>query len=1325
MVLTFYSYKGGTGRTMALANVGCLLARERAASNPVLMMDWDFEAPGLHSFFETRLSADTSEARERFQAAPGVLDLLVSVRDALNDAQLPRAEASDDDADEYVASLDLSSSILGTGVPNLWLMKAGRFDDDYAARVNSFDWEEFYRRVPWLFLALARRLESEYAYTLIDSRTGLTDTSGICTMLMPERLIVAFTPGRQSLTGLAGLIKRAIRYRRLSNDPRPLAVFPLPSRIENSEADLRKLWRTAPVGNGTLDIGYQPLFEQIFREAYDVESCPLETYFDAVTLQHEPRSAYGERIAVEDELSTDVLSLGASYRRFVDHLVELSNPWDDLQALRQQLQVTQLVEKADAFLQKSEPEPVRAEAVLTEAVDVLNATSSMKDPGVAEAFRRLAAHPTSDDQLRLRVLTRALELDQARIGPDHLKLIAPLRRLAELKRAVRDREGALQSATRASAIAEASFGPNDSKLADLLSLVADIRIDLKDVKGSEKARTRADEIRGGVRDLAAHAQSGTSPISVPRAYLDWLKGECASVELLGLRVKQGQAVRLNNVYVPLTTLAPADDEPRRSKARRELAREQEDPRTLLLSRLGRESLYVSGDPGSGKSTFCRWLAWLVCEGGVPSAEVEAPDEFRESLPSSLAGRLPLLVPLRAWWHCLPEQGAFSGSDLETMLTNWLDRRQSPGLSAELMAAHFKQGTVLLVLDGLDEVPADRRAALLNALADARPRWTDAGNRLFVTSRPYGLSANDLQHVGLSHAPIQPLPSDLQVLLARRWFRILQDNAARADATADDMRRQVQAQGWLAPLMENPLLLTAICIVFGEGRRLPEDKYELYDRVVDTVLYSRIAERPRQQLVRARLSVVAYGMHTGDGLDENRSTPQAEVTDREIDQMLRAYQKGSVWSERHDRSVEEDREELVGYTGLLLPREEHKAAFLHLSFQEFLSAQRLADVRSDRLRDAIVERSRVPEWRNTLSFVLGSVLATSTTPDRAVRLVSGLIERADDEIGTALVAADGCEVFSRRNIRLAPAVEDRLRQRLSAVMRGSARARDRCDAGAALGKIGDPRFRADAWFLPDEPLLGFVEVPAGSFTMGSDKKMDARVYDHELPQHLVTLPAFYIARWPVTVAQFRAFVEAPDNDGFVPGDMDCIRGVPNHPVVYVSWHETRAYSRWLTRKLRQWGETPEPLRKLLNATPGPEWSVTLPSEAEWEKAARGTDGRIYPWGAKPDPNLANYDDTGIGGTSAVGCFPGGASPCGAEELSGNMWEWTRSLWKKYPYAPGTSREDLAAPDEVTRVVRGGAFGGDDRSVRSAIRGNLTPADRYRYIGCRVVVSPFRS
>jgi len=286
--------------------------------------------------------------------------------------------------------------------------------------------------------------------------------------------------------------------------------------------------------------------------------------------------------------------------------------------------------------------------------------------------------------------------------------------------------------------------------------------------------------------------------------------------------------------------------------------------------------------------------------------------------------------------------------------------------------------------------------------------------------------------------------------------------------------------------------------------------------------------------------------------------------------------------------------------------------------------------------------------------------------------------------------------------------------------------------AYVKEEGDPRFRPDAWYLPDDPMLGFIEIPAGAFTMGSDKKRDEEANNDELPPHPVTLPTFFIARFPVTVAQLRAYVA---DGGITPGDPDSLRGVVNHPVVLVSCHEALAYCDWLTLKLGEWAWTPDALARVLRPTrkSNKPWRVTLASEAEWEKAARGTDGRIYPWEGPADPNQANYADTGIGRPSAVGCFPGGASPYGVEELCGNVWEWTRSLWGddwqnptfKYPYEPSNAREDVTAGDGIRRVLRGGSFGDGGGSVRAAGRGRRGPYNRHSLFGFRVVVSPFSS
>jgi formylglycine-generating enzyme required for sulfatase activity len=229
-------------------------------------------------------------------------------------------------------------------------------------------------------------------------------------------------------------------------------------------------------------------------------------------------------------------------------------------------------------------------------------------------------------------------------------------------------------------------------------------------------------------------------------------------------------------------------------------------------------------------------------------------------------------------------------------------------------------------------------------------------------------------------------------------------------------------------------------------------------------------------------------------------------------------------------------------------------------------------------------------------------------------------------------------------------------------------------------------------------------------MGSEDD-DPRGYSDERPAYDCDLPYEYrIGRYPVTVAQFREYVEATGEE---PGDPDSFRGPGNHPVMWVGWSEALAFCRWLERRLREVGRLPEG------------WSVSLPSEAEWEKAARGVDGRQYPWGDEFDPDRANTIEGKIGEVSAVGCFPGGASPWGCEEMSGSVWEWTRSIDRPYPYMREDGREDLEAPSQPLRVVRGGSCFTGTESARCASRVRGEPDDHGDDFGFRVVVLPFSS
>jgi formylglycine-generating enzyme required for sulfatase activity len=238
-------------------------------------------------------------------------------------------------------------------------------------------------------------------------------------------------------------------------------------------------------------------------------------------------------------------------------------------------------------------------------------------------------------------------------------------------------------------------------------------------------------------------------------------------------------------------------------------------------------------------------------------------------------------------------------------------------------------------------------------------------------------------------------------------------------------------------------------------------------------------------------------------------------------------------------------------------------------------------------------------------------------------------------------------------------------------------------------------------------LELVRIPAGEFLMGSDPEIDKDAQKNEQPQHTVSLPDYYIAKTPVTNAQYAAFVQATGHSkpnhwkrGKIP------KGKAEHPIAYISWADAAAFCQWLSRETGQ--------------------TVRLPTEAEWEKAARGTDGRLYPWGNERDKTKLNSYEGGVRDTTPVGRYsPQGDSPYGVADMAGNVWEWCATKYdqsyKSYPYDTAEdewSADYLAEPG--FRVLRGGSWNNNLHDARCA--------DRYRYsnwsdlIGCRVLVSP---
>ena len=425
-------------------------------------------------------------------------------------------------------------------------------------------------------------------------------------------------------------------------------------------------------------------------------------------------------------------------------------------------------------------------------------------------------------------------------------------------------------------------------------------------------------------------------------------------------------------------------------------------------------------------------------------------------------------------------------------------------------------------------------------------------------------------------------------------------------------------------------------------------------------------------------------------------------------------------------------------------------FPHRTFQEYLAGRRMAWGDSAERAEMLLARAAEGDyWSLAADYCAESLFYLATTRDSSLlELLRELCPNDPPETEaqwrTTLWAARMAVLAGRETVQdYAKRKNDKslLPQRLlprlcSILSENHLPVIERAEAGTLLAQLGDPRFDPHRFYLPTPPIpnLGFIEIPAGPFWMGTRKadipKLIERLggqadwYERETECHAVPADPFWMARWPTTLAQFRAFVA---QSGYRPADPDCLRGIDNHPVVNVTWHDALAYCDWLTEQVKTLKVFETFRVSKLSRDHG--WRVRLPSEREWEKAARGGfENREYPWGDDPDPKRANISRTGLRSTSSVGCFPSLDNSYGCEDMSGNVWEWTRSLWGedsseptfKYPYIATDGRENLKAPNDVLRVLRGGSWYFTDYGARVARRDRDLPDLMLDSNGFRVVV-----
>ena len=843
-----------------------------------------------------------------------------------------------------------------------------------------------------------------------------------------------------------------------------------------------------------------------------------------------------------------------------------------------------------------------------------------------------------------------------------------------------------------------------------------------------------------------------------------------------------ETIKLEQVYIDLDTttqVATKGDEKAEGVAFAGAVLRSEGksrPLTALEATVHYPKLALLGDPGSGKSTFVRQLLVRLAlarlgRGELPAGWTTAP--------------LPLLLVLN---QLTPALAALSLDGLSTAAQEdalvatvrqaWLAQLAECGATAWQAALDdaLHSGGVLLIFDGLDEVAEGLRRRVRQTVRAVCRRYPQI-RQVIITCRVRSYVGDAVLSEFSAHT-LAPFSQEQIKRFIVGWYgaqaSLQRYTVGKANAAAADLQRAVVA-GQLHELAANPMLLTTMALIHQREVGLPGERVRLYDLAVG-VLLSRwqlhkggldpttvspaFAALLRDDLkLRRVLEQLAYRAHSQQAAGQG----DLLLTRGELLTLLEKPEYlGDLGLAAHFLDYIDQRAGLlVGHGGADDgTTQPHAYSFPHRTFQEYLAGCQLVQGRN-RVREFRRRAQEADFWYLAAQLGVEELLYNrgndiETVLDLAYELCPQQTPRQPHGWRALLWSGHCARVVGKAAIErdtddpdIGPAFLTRLRRGLLGIMRHSPLTpAERADAGRMLGVLGDPRVE-----VLDPLQIEWCEVGAGPFLMGDDEGED-----NAKPQHLVEIGYPYkISRYPITNAQYQHFVDAGGyanaaywkeaiaherwNDGKVkrryvkenrlvdewanvPADYGEPLTLPNHPVVGVSWYEALAFARWLTVQLHTAVSLPA------------DWVITLPSEAEWEKAARGSStssgtARRYPWGDTLTPNHANLQASGIGHSSAVGSFPLGSSSFGVEELFGNVWEWTRSLWGKnlnldfpYPYIADDGREDLMASNGTARILRGDSSYSDG-AAGCARRGWVDPHYGFDGRGFRIVASPSTS
>lgn len=823
----------------------------------------------------------------------------------------------------------------------------------------------------------------------------------------------------------------------------------------------------------------------------------------------------------------------------------------------------------------------------------------------------------------------------------------------------------------------------------------------------------------------ASGRSEMDPATVAIAldrYLDWVEKRYGRLELRGIERREEElpSLKLDQVYVSLVAAVRPKSKKGSGKGQGPDT-EAGELQTLDMSQLlGLSSrLIITGGPGSGKTTFLHIIASSLARSlrGGETAHTTQTWGLRAPLP------LPIFVSLADYNRYRRRHVRASDPRKGTLLaflSESLIRQQAIlGLPADFFERMLGEGQAcILLLDGLDEVANERERALVRQAVETLA-YSQGLRSIIVTSRTRAYQGPSLLPEDFYRAEVRPMSPEQVDALARRWCEAVYDDIS-APAESKDLQTEIATLEQLRKargeprLIDSPLLVTIVAIVHHNKHRLPEQRAELYDNCVEVLLAepNRLSVETTQELAdwggtltekRDWLAFLAFQMMSA-GEAAGRAVSEAQI---------RKWLHPRIASKRGEDKADDQMDvfmQAMRERGSLLDERDGDYRFLHLSFQEYLAACHLAEsVREvDKIAAFLEGEGRLGQswWRETVLLAAEYLGLKNQDPALAfVRRLAACPDTNEPALAAAELAGASFLELDSHDAVTKKVVVDRL-VGLFAEPKLTAPGPLRAAAGRVLARLGDPR--PGVGLAPNGlPDLAWSKViEPGSFPMGNEKP----------PFHCTLIRQPYrISRYPITVAQYRAFVAAKgyeqrqywtragwkwrvDSKITGPRDYGDPFTLDNHPQVGVSWYEAVAFCRWLSEKTGQ--------------------DIGLPSEAQWERAARHTDARTYPWGAGDSAQRCNTNETGIGSTCAAGLFANGHAVCGAADMAGNVWEWCSSKWRD-SYAGYQQKVDDDLDGDAGRVLRGGSWYSGPSNA-AAVRYWYNPAYRDFDFGFRVVV-----